>query len=57
MLSTDKIKESAFNTSLTEMNHSKERYDKALKELELEKQRYNGLCVSLQNKLDKLNNN
>lgn len=56
MLSTDKIKESAFTTSLTEMNYSKERYDKALKELELEKQRYNGLCVSLQNKLDKLNN-
>ena len=57
MLSTDKIKEAAFTTSLTEMNYSKERYDKALKGLELEKQRYNGLCVSLQNKLDKLNNN
>ena len=57
MLSTDKIKESAFTTSLTEMNRSKEQYNKALKELELEKQRYNGLCVSLQNKLDKLNNN
>ena len=56
MLSTDKVKETTFTTSLTEMNRSKEQYDKALKELELEKQRYNGLCVSLQNKLNKLNN-
>jgi hypothetical protein len=38
------------------MNAKINEYNELIKALELEKQRYSGLCVSLQNKIDSLGN-
>jgi hypothetical protein len=47
-------REKKYNETLYEMNAKINEYDELIKTLELEKQRYSGLCVSLQNKIDSL---
>ena len=49
-------REKKYNETLYEMNAKINEYDELIKALELEKQRYSGLCVSLQNKIDSLGN-
>lgn len=47
-------REKKYNETLYEMNAKINEYNELIKALELEKQRYSGLCVSLQNKIDSL---
>jgi len=56
LMNLDKVRETTFNETISEMKSSKQSYDLLIKQLQLEKDLYTGLCVSLQNKLDKLNN-
>jgi FlaG/FlaF family flagellin (archaellin) len=49
-------REKKYNETLYEMNAKINEYNELIKALELEKQRYSGLCVSLQNKIDSLGN-
>ena len=53
-LNLDSEREKEYNETLYNMKAAIHEYEELNKSLELEKQRYSGLCVSLENKLSKL---
>ena len=53
-LNIDSEREKEYNETLYNMKAAIHKYEELNKALELEKQRYSGLCVSLENKLSKL---
>lgn len=54
-LDINSLREQKYNETLYSMNAKIAEYEELNKALNLEKQRYSGLCVSLQNKLDQMN--